>query len=134
MHQIHASTACLRGTELQVRMLQPFRSELLSIGQVADTLLCLPAALQQECLGHIGDMEAAMVKEFPYQVPSEFKDLPQLKVCSSQLQSRPVLQAMPQPTADPACRMSTHVPSLLFTCLCKLHGSAGPVPACWHLI
>ena len=42
----------------------------------------MPAALQQECLGHIGDMEAAMVKEFPFEVPSEFKDLPQLKVCS----------------------------------------------------
>ena len=40
----------------------------------------MPAALQQECLGHIGDMEAAMVKEFPFEVPSEFKDLPQLKV------------------------------------------------------
>ena len=36
--------------------------------------------MQQECLGHIGDMEAAMVKEFPFTVPSEYKDLPQLKV------------------------------------------------------
>ena len=42
----------------------------------------MPAGLQQECLGHIGDMEAAMVKEFPFEVPSEFKDLPQLKVRS----------------------------------------------------
>ena len=37
------------------------------------------AGIQQECLGHIGDIEAAMVKEFPYEVPSEWKDLPQLK-------------------------------------------------------
>ena len=43
------------------------------------------AGIQQECLGYIGDIEAAMVKEFPYDVPSEWKNLPQLKVCTLHL-------------------------------------------------
>ena len=100
-------------------------SDLLSIGQVADMLRCLLAALQQECLGHIGDMEAAMVKAFPYEVPSEFKDLPQLKVCSWQA------AAVTLHAANDAMAI---IPTQLFACLCGLHGSAGPAPACWHVI
>ena len=32
------------------------------------------------CLNLIGDVEQAMVKGFPYDVPKEFDNLPQLKV------------------------------------------------------
>ena len=35
---------------------------------------------QQAALGCVGQIEEAMVKEFPYQVPSEYDYLPQLKV------------------------------------------------------
>lgn len=35
---------------------------------------------QQDALGYVGQIEEAMVKEFPYQVPSEYDYLPQLKV------------------------------------------------------
>ena len=35
---------------------------------------------QQNALGYVGQIEEAMVKEFPYQVPSEYDYLPQLKV------------------------------------------------------
>ena len=35
---------------------------------------------QQDALGYVGQIEEAMVKEFPYQVPSDYDYLPQLKV------------------------------------------------------
>ena len=35
---------------------------------------------QQDALGYVGQIEEAMVKEFPYQVPSKYDYLPQLKV------------------------------------------------------
>jgi len=34
---------------------------------------------QQEVLGYVGDIEQAMVKGFPFEVPSEYSNLPQLK-------------------------------------------------------
>lgn len=37
------------------------------------------AIKQQELLGYVGAIEEAMVKEFPFQVPSEYDSLPQLK-------------------------------------------------------
>lgn len=36
-----------------------------------------------DALGYVGDIEAAMVKAFPYEVPKEFDNLPQLKVLLS---------------------------------------------------
>lgn len=35
---------------------------------------------QQELLEYVGLIEESMLKEFPFQVPAEYKDLPQLKV------------------------------------------------------
>ena len=35
---------------------------------------------QQDALGYVGQIEEAMVKEFPYQVPSDYDYLPQLRV------------------------------------------------------
>jgi hypothetical protein len=35
---------------------------------------------QQEALGFVGQIEEAMVKGFPYEVPSQYANLPQLKV------------------------------------------------------
>lgn len=37
---------------------------------------------QQEALGYVGQIEEAMVKGFPYNVPSQYANLPQLKVHS----------------------------------------------------
>lgn len=38
------------------------------------------AIKQQELLGYVGEIEEAMVKGFPFEVPSEYANLPQLKV------------------------------------------------------
>lgn len=35
---------------------------------------------QQEALGFVGQIEEAMVKGFPYEVPAQYANLPQLKV------------------------------------------------------
>jgi hypothetical protein len=35
---------------------------------------------QQEALGYVGQIEEAMVKGFPYEVPKKYANLPQLKV------------------------------------------------------
>jgi len=35
---------------------------------------------QQEALGYVGQVEEAMVKGFPYKVPTQYANLPQLKV------------------------------------------------------
>lgn len=37
---------------------------------------------QQEALGFVGQVEEAMVKGFPYEVPKQYDNLPQLKVSS----------------------------------------------------
>lgn len=34
---------------------------------------------QQEALGYVGQIEEAMVKGFPYEVPAQYANLPQLK-------------------------------------------------------
>lgn len=39
----------------------------------------VPAAAA-DALGYVGDIEAALVKGFPFEVPQEYADLPQLKV------------------------------------------------------
>lgn len=38
-----------------------------------------------DALKYVGDAEAALVKGFPYEVPSEFANLPQLKVSAPML-------------------------------------------------
>lgn len=38
---------------------------------------------QQELLNYVGNIEEAMVKAFPFEVPSEYSYLPQLKVWTS---------------------------------------------------
>ena len=40
----------------------------------------IPAA-QQNALSYVGQIEEAMVKGFPFEVPSQYDNLPQLKVC-----------------------------------------------------
>jgi hypothetical protein len=45
---------------------------------------------QQEALLHVGQIEEAMVKGFPFEVPKQYADLPQLKVKGS-----PTLKALP---------------------------------------
>jgi len=35
--------------------------------------------IQQKCLDYVGDIEEAMVKKFPFEVPAEYSNLPQLK-------------------------------------------------------
>ena len=41
----------------------------------------VPAA-QQNALTYVGQIEEAMMQGFPFEVPSEYDNLPQLKVCS----------------------------------------------------
>lgn len=36
--------------------------------------------VQQQCLDYVGAVEEAMVGAFPFEVPKEYADLPQLKV------------------------------------------------------
>ena len=36
--------------------------------------------VQQEALGYVGTIEEAMVRGFPFEVPSQYANLPQLKV------------------------------------------------------
>lgn len=36
--------------------------------------------IQQKCLDAVGEVEQAMVRGFPFDVPQEYADLPQLKV------------------------------------------------------
>ena len=38
-------------------------------------------AVQQNALSYVGQIEEAMVKGFPFEVPSQYDNLPQLKVC-----------------------------------------------------
>lgn len=35
---------------------------------------------QQELLRYVGNVEESMLKEFPFEIPAEYNDLPQLKV------------------------------------------------------
>lgn len=44
----------------------------------------VPSA-QQSALSYVGQIEEAMVKGFPFEVPSQYDNLPQLKVCPSPL-------------------------------------------------
>ena len=39
--------------------------------------------IQQKCLDYVGNVEEAMVKGFPFEVPAEYASLPQLKVPAS---------------------------------------------------
>lgn len=40
----------------------------------------IPSA-QQNALTYVGQIEEAMMKGFPFEVPSQYDNLPQLKVC-----------------------------------------------------
>ena len=42
----------------------------------------VPSA-QQNALNYVGQIEEAMVKKFPFEVPSQYDNLPQLKVGSA---------------------------------------------------
>ena len=68
---------------------------------------------QQEALGYVGIMEEAMVKGFPYTVPAQYANLPQLKArargpCSSASLLRP-----------PACLPLVHLASAPHCLLCS---------------
>lgn len=60
------------------------------------------------CLNLIGDVEQAMVKGFPFSVPKEYDNLPQLKV---------------RPAGSGLGRLSTH--------LLPLSGQSCPLLFCW---
>lgn len=58
--------------------------------------------VQQRCLDYVGQVEEAMVKGFPFDVPPEYANLPQLKVPRRRCLHAEGARAWPC-VAPPAC-------------------------------